>query len=93
MARCNDLVTTQVSRPCIVFANAAMKCFLSFDIVSLKLIYYGFSKFQFMKLLRAGNGNTMDGPSLIRRELILSANKVSSGNIDHLENHRGDPDL
>lgn len=57
------------------------------------MIFYGFSKFHFIKLPRAGNGNTMDGPSLIRRELILSANKVSSGNIDHLENHRGDPDL
>lgn len=76
-----------------MFAHAAMKSFLSFDTASLKLIFYGFLKFQFIKLLRAGNGNTMDGPSLIRRELILSANKVSSGNIDHLENHSGDPDL
>lgn len=82
-----------------MFANAAMKSFLSFDTQcsKLEIDFLWFLKISLykinIKLPRAGNGNTMDGPSLIRRELILSANKVSSGNINHLENHRGDPDL
>lgn len=78
-----------------MFANAAMKSFLLFDTQcsKLEIDFVWFLKISLYKIARAGNGNTMDGPSLIRRELILSANKVSSGNIDHLENHRGDPDL
>lgn len=46
-----------------------------------------------MKLFRVGNGNIMDGFSLIRRELILLVNKVFLGNIDYLENYRGDFDF
>lgn len=76
-----------------MFVNVVMKCFFLFDIVSLKLIYYGFLKFYFIKLFRVGNGNIMDGFSLIRRELILLVNKVFLGNINYLENYRGDFDF